>query len=70
MQKGGYYATLIRPQLMKEELEKQDEIEELLRKKSTVRKVNTNEEVSFENRIHEISKSPDDIKMNYCNVVR
>ena len=70
LQKGGYYATLIRPQLMKEELEKQDEIEELLRKKSTVRKVNTNEEVSFENRIHEISKSPDDIKMNYCNVVR
>ena len=70
LQKGGYYATLIRPQLMKEELEKQDEIEELLRKKSTIRKVNTNEEVSFENRIHEISKSPDDIKMNYCNVVR
>ena len=33
-------------------------------------RVNTDEEVTFENRIFEIAKSPEDIKMNYCNIVR
>ena len=69
LQKGGYYAKLIRPQLMQEELEKQGETE-ILNKKSTIKRVDTNEEVTFENKISEIEKSPEDIKMNYCNVVR
>ena len=70
LQKGGYYAKLIQPQLMKEELEKQGEIDDYLNKKSTIKRVNTDEEVTFENRISEIAKSPEDIKMNYCNIVR
>ena len=71
LQKGGYYAKLIHSQLMKEELEKQGEMEEnLIRKSSTIRRVKTDEEVTFENRISEIAKSSEDIKMNYCNVVK
>ena len=63
IQKGGYYAKLIGSQ---EEIQKQNELEEYLSRKST----NTDEEVTFENRISEISKSPEDVKMNYWNVVK
>ena len=70
LQKGGYYAKLIRPQLMQQELEKQNEIEENVLRQTSTKATNPDEEVIFENRISEIVKSPEDIKMNYCNVVR
>ena len=70
LQKGGYYAKLIRPQLLQQELEKQGEIEENLLRQTSTKATNVEEEVIFENRISEIAKSPEDVKMNYCNIVR
>ena len=64
LQKGGYYAKLIRSQLMEEGLQKQDELEDYLNKKSSIKRVNKDEEVTFENRISEIAKSPEEVKMN------
>ena len=56
--------------LKNREIYEQRGIKYYLNKKSTIKRVNTDEEVTFENRIFEIAKSPEDIKMNYCNIVR
>ena len=70
LQKGGYYADIIRPQLIKEELENQNKEEEYIRKMSSIKRVNTDEEVHFERRDKEISKSPDDISLGFCTIIR
>ena len=70
LQKGGYYADMIRPQLIKEELEKQNNKEEYIRRLTSEKRVNTDEEVHFENRENEISKSPDDISLNCCDILK
>ena len=45
-------------------------MDDYLAKKSSIKKVNSEDEAIFENKISEISKSPEDIKMNYCNVIK
>ena len=70
LNKGGYYANVIRSQLTKEELEEHDKNEEYLAKMSSIKTHNTNEEVHFENRVKEIAKSPDDISAGFCNVFK
>ena len=61
--KGGYYEQMVRPNLLKEELENHNKEEEKIRKLTTVKRVNTDEEVHFERRDKEISKSPDDVSL-------
>ena len=58
LNKGGYYTDIIRSQLIKEELENQNKKEEYIRKMTSIKRVNTDEEVHFERRDNEISKSP------------
>ena len=70
LNKGGYYADIIRPQLIKNELEEHNRIEEYIRKITSIKRVNTEEEVQFERRDHEISKSPDDVHIGLCTILR
>ena len=37
---------------------------------TTTKRVNTDEEVHFDSRINEISKSPDDVKINFCKILK
>ena len=70
LQKGGYYADMIRPQLIKAELEEQNRQEEYIRRLTSIKTRNTDEEVHFENREKEISKTPDDISLNLCKLMK
>ena len=70
LNKGGYYADIIRPQLIKNELDEHNKKEEYIRKMTSVKRTNTDEEVHFENRINEISKSPDDVKVGFCILLK
>jgi ABC-type multidrug transport system fused ATPase/permease subunit len=51
-------------------LENQNKKEEYLRKISSIKRINTEEEVHFERRDNEISKSPDDVKLKSCNIIK
>ena len=70
LQKGGYYADIIRSQLIKDELERENKKEEYIRKMTTIKKTNTDEEVHFERRDKEISKSPEDVKAGFCKLIK
>ena len=70
LNKGGYYTDIIRSQLIKEEIENQNKKEEYIRKMSIIKRVNTEEEVHFERRDNEISKSPDDVSKFLFNFKR
>ena len=56
LQKGGYYADIIRSQLIKDELENENKKEEYIKKRTSMKSTNTDEEVHFERRDKEISK--------------
>ena len=47
LNKGGYYTDIIRPQLIKEELENHNKEEEYIRKMTSIKRVKTEEEVHF-----------------------
>ena len=70
LNKRGYYADIIRPQLIKEELENQYKKEEYIRKMTSIKRINTEDEVHFERRDNEISKSPDDVSLNFCTIIK
>ena len=70
LKKGGYYANIIRPQLIKDELENHNKEEEYIRKMTSMKRVNTDEEVHFERKDNEISKSPDDVSIGFCTVLK
>ena len=70
LNKGGYYADIIKPQLIKDELDEQNKKEEYIRKMTSIKRVNTEEEVQFERRDKEISKSPDDINVGLCTLFK
>ena len=70
LNKGGYYADIIRPQLIKDELDEQNKKEEYIRKMTSNRRINTDEEVHFEKRDKEISKSPDDVNIGLCTIFK
>ena len=48
LNKCGYYADIIRPQLIKNELDEQNRKEEYIRRMTSIKRVNTDEEVHFE----------------------
>ena len=70
LNKGGYYADIIRPQLIKNELEEHNRKDEYIKKMTSIKRVNTDEEVQFERRDQEISKSPDDVHIGLCTILR
>ena len=50
LQKGGYYADMIRSQLIKDELDNENKKEDYIRRITTTKRTNTDEEVHFERR--------------------
>ena len=68
--KGGYYAGLVRSQLAQDEIETQNMEEEITRKKTSIKRRNTDEEVHFEKKDKEISLNKNDIPIRICNVIR
>ena len=70
LDKGGYYAGLVRSQLAQDEIETQNKKEEIIRKKTSIKRRNTEEEVQFVHKDNEISLKEDDIKVRPCNVFK
>ena len=68
--KGGYYAEMIKPQLMQKELDDEFQKEEYLIKASTTRRENTDEEVHFENRINELSVEPENVVIDPTKIIK
>ena len=71
LNKGGFYADIIRPQLTGSELNKDINKEESIELMTGLKRVNTNEEFHFErgeNKI--ISKSPDDVHITFYTLLR
>ena len=69
LEKGGYYAGLVRSQLAQDEIETQNQIEEIERKKTSIKRRNTDEEVHFEKRDNELSISEKDVKIRPCLIL-
>ena len=70
LDKGGYYAGLVRSQLAQDEIEAQNQQEEILRKKTSNKRRNTEEEVHFEHKDKEICLNNEDIKIRFCNIFK
>ena len=70
LNKGGYYTDIIRDQLIKEELDNHNKKEEYIRKMTSIKRVKTEDEVHFERRDNEISKSPDDVSLSLCSIIK
>ena len=65
---NGYYAGLVRSQLAQDEIETKEEME--IRKKSSLKRRNTDEEVQFEKKDEEIFTEEEAIKVNPCRVLK
>ena len=70
LDKGGYYAGLVRSQLAQDEIETQNAKEEIIRKKTSIKRRNTEEEVHFEHKDKEISLKEQDVPLRICNIFR
>ena len=69
LEMGGYYAGLVRSQLAQDEIETQNELEEVERKKTSIKRRNTDEEVHFERRDKEIAMSDKDVPLRPCVIL-
>ena len=65
---NGYYAGLVRSQLAQDEIETKNEIE--IKKKSSNKRINTDEEVQFEKKEEEIYNKEDKVKFNPCRIIK
>ena len=70
VQKGGYYCEIIKSRLIRDEFDTQYRDEELERKETIVKKTRTLDEVHFENKEKEISKSPSDIHLGFFALIK
>ena len=70
LEKGGYYAGLVRSQLAQDEIETENKKQEIQLKKSSIKRRNTEEEVQFEHKDKEISLSPNDVPLRLCNIFK
>ena len=61
---------MIRPQLLKEELDNHDKKDEMIRKMTSIKRVNTDEEVHFERKDEELSKSTDNVVLQPCKIIK
>ena len=66
---NGYYAGLAISQLAKDEIETKEELE-MKKKKTSLKRRNTDEEVQFQRKDSEIYIEEDTVKLNPCRVVR
>ena len=69
LEMGGYYAGLVRSQLAQDEIETQNELEDMERKKTSIKRRNTDEEVHFERRDKEIAMSDKDVPLRPCIIL-
>ena len=69
LEKHGYYAGLVKSQLAQDEIETKEE-QELSKKKSSLKRRNTDEEVQFEKKDHEIFIDQDKVKVQPCKIFR
>ena len=69
LERNGYYAGLVRSQLAQDEIETKEELE-MEKKKSSLKRRNTDEEVQFQRKDSEIYIEEDTVKLNPCRVVR
>ena len=70
LDKGGYYAGLVRSQLAQDEIKTKNHQEEILKENTSIKKRNTEEEVHFEHRDKEISLKEVEIPIRVCNIFR
>ena len=61
---------MIRPQLLREELDNHDRQDEYIRKMTSIKRVNTDEEVHFERKDEELSKSNDNVVLHPCRIIK
>ena len=66
---NGYYAGLVRSQLAQDEIETKEELE-IREKKSSLKRRNTDEEVQFQKKDHEIYIEESDVKLNPCRILK
>ena len=69
MELNGYYAGLVRSQLAQDEIETKEELE-IEKKKSSLKRRNTDEEVQFHRKDSEIYIEEDTVKVNPCRVLK
>ena len=65
---NGYYAGLVRSQLAQDEIETKNEIE--MKKKSSLKRRNTDEEVQFQKKEDEIFIEEEKVKLNPCRILK
>ena len=69
LEKKGYYAGLVKSQLAQDEIETKEE-QELSKKKSSLKRRNTDEEVQFQKKDDEIFIDQDKVKVQPCKIFR
>ena len=69
LEKHGYYAGLVKSQLAQDEIETKEE-QELSKKKSSLKRRNTDEEVQFQKKDDEIFIDQDKVKVQPCKIFR
>jgi ABC-type multidrug transport system fused ATPase/permease subunit len=67
LEKKGYYAGLVKSQLAQDEIETKEE-QELIQKKSSLKRRNTDEEVQFQKKDDEIYIDQDKVKVRPCKI--
>ena len=70
LKKGGYYCEIIKSRLIRDELDTQNREDKIKRKETNVKKVRTIDQVHFENKEKEISKSPSDIRLGFLTLIK
>ena len=69
LEKNGYYAGLVRSQLAQDEIETKNAKEEMIRRKSSIKRRNTEDEVQFERKDEEIYTEEEKITVNPCRIL-
>ena len=70
IQKGGYYEKTIRAQLLSEELNNHNNKDEYIKKMTSMKRTNTDEEIHFERRDEELSLSPENVEIKLSKVFK
>ena len=66
--KKGYYAGLVKSQLAQDEIEEKNQLEEMERRKSSIQRKNTEDELHFEDKEDEIYIKEDTVKLQPCRI--
>ena len=69
LKKGGYYANTIKSQLVLDSIKKHNERDKYIKRMTTVNAVKTGK-IKFKNYDKEISKSPEDVHITFCTILK